>query len=190
MYKKELLAIKNMGYKQKVPFNVDELLEETLDFNEYKYDKREFNRETATKMVNETNSNLENSVDVSEIDTTTLGKVFYSDDNIELINKELVLSVYKKTNGGIKINFQQKEDLLVVMRWVYINYARNLPFKIAEQIKKLNSMVVGEIMPGVISQANQHIDYLRDIEKPLEPLPRPVNASRDRSLPTAPRIIE
>ena len=74
------------------------------------------------------------------------------------------------------------------MRWVYVNYARNLPFKIKEQIIQLNNSVVCELVPNLISAANQHLDYLRDIEKPLEPLPPPVNVSRDRTLPSISEI--
>lgn len=117
-----------------------------------------------------------------------LSQIFYSDENIELINKQIVLAVYKKTNGKIRIPFQSKDDLKVVMRWVYINYARNLPFKIKEQIKELNNYVVCQTIPNLISAANQYLDYLRDIEKPMEPLPPPINASRDRTLPSISEI--
>lgn len=116
-----------------------------------------------------------------------LSQIFYSDENMELINKQTVLTVFKKTNG-IRIPFQSKDDLKAVMRWVYVNYARNLPFKVKEQIKELNDKVVCQIVPNLISAAHQHLDYLRDIEKPMVPLPPPVNASRDRTLPSISEI--
>lgn len=121
-------------------------------------------------------------------DGANLSQIFYSDENLELINKQIVLTVYKKTQGKIRIPFQSKDDLKVVMRWVYINYARNLPFKIKEQIKDLNNHVVCQITPNLISASNQYLDYLRDIEKPFEPLPPPINASRDKTLPSISEI--
>lgn len=121
-------------------------------------------------------------------DSGTLSQIFYSDKNIELINKQVVLTIFKKTKGKIRIPFQLKDDLRVVMRWVYINYARNLPFKIKDQIINLNTEVVNQITPNLISAANQYLDYIRDIEKPLEPLPPPINASRDRTLPSISEI--
>ena len=117
-----------------------------------------------------------------------ISQIFYSDANIELINKQIVITVYKKTKGQIRIPFQSKDDLKVVMRWVYINYARNLPFKIKEQIKDLNDRVVCQVTPNLVSSAHQYLDYLRDIEKPIEPLPPPVNASRDKTLPSISEI--
>ena len=121
-------------------------------------------------------------------DSSTLSQIFFSKDNIELINKQIILIVFKKTDGKIKIPNQLEDDLKVVMRWIYVNYSRNLPFKIKEQIINLNNKVVCELVPDLISSANQYLDYLRDIEKPLDPLPPPVNVSKDRTLPSISEI--
>lgn len=121
-------------------------------------------------------------------DSETLSQIFFSDKNLEIINRQTVLTVFKKTQGKIRIPFQSRDDLQVVMRWVYANYARNLPFKIKEQIIWLNNEVVKQITPNLITAANQYLDYLRDIEKPREPLPPPINASRDRTLPSISEI--
>lgn len=129
-----------------------------------------------------------NLVHEKSCDSNTLSQIFYSDANIDIINKQVVLTVFKKTQGKIRIPFQSKDDLQVVMRWVYVNYARNLPFKIKEQVVWLNTEVVSQITPNLISAANQYLDYLRDIEKPREPLPPPINASRDRTLPSISEI--
>lgn len=129
-----------------------------------------------------------NLVHEKSCDSSTLSQIFYSEKNIALINKQIILTVFKKTGGKIRIPNQSYDDIRVVMRWVYVNYARNLPFKIKEQIIQLNNSVVCELVPNLISAANQHLDYLRDIEKPLEPLPPPVNVSRDRTLPSISEI--
>ena len=41
-------------------------------------------------------------------------EVFFSKENIELINKQLVMTVFKKSNKKYKIPFQREEDLMVV----------------------------------------------------------------------------
>ena len=69
-----------------------------------------------------------------------LSNVFFSKENIELINKKIVLEVFKITK--IKIPLQNVETLFNVMVDVYHNYARNLPFKIKSQIKDLDAKVV------------------------------------------------
>lgn len=121
-------------------------------------------------------------------DSSTLSQIFYSKENIDILNKQIVLTVFKKTKGKIRIPNQSLDDLKIVMRWVYVNYGRNLPFKIKEQISSLNKRVVCEVVPNLITASNQYLDYLRDIQKPLDPLPRPVNVSRDSTLPSISEI--
>lgn len=161
--------------QKRVMFDFDQMPQAYLADNKIANKLRD--KITAKRLVSE-----------SSVCPEKLSQVFYSPENIELINRQLVLTVFKKTNGIIKINFQSKEDLQVVMRWVYVNYARNLPFKIKEQITDLNNKVIKEILPKVLSEANQYLDYLRDIEKPVEPLPPPVNVSKDRTLPSISEI--
>jgi hypothetical protein len=104
---------------------------------------------------------IKNTVRQNECEITDLASVFFSEDNIKIINRQLVLSVYKLRK--FKIPFQDTEDLLVVMRYVFGEHARNLPFKIKQQIRQLNKIVVKSILPEVISQVEQDIAYLEDI---------------------------
>lgn len=172
---KTFMRFDEIDKKQKIPFDM-EVLPKAF-FSENSMSRKLRNKLNAKHLTHE-----------NSIDSERLSQIFYSDDNIELINKQIVLKVFKETQGKIKIPFQSKDDLMVVMRWVYINYARNLPFKIKEQIRSLNSEVMVQVVPKLISQANQHLDYLRDINKPFEPIPHPVNVSRDRTLPSISEI--
>ena len=120
-----------------------------------------------------------------ECNISRLMDVFFSQANIDLINKQLVLTVYKKSNKKYRIPFQKKEDLMVVMRFVYDKDAKHLPFKIKEQIKQLNCSVVKEILPNIFTQVEQNITYLENLDKPLEPLPPPVNVNKlNKTLPS------
>lgn len=123
------------------------------------------------------NQLIKNHVRVSECKQGELEDNFFSDENISLINKQLMVSVYNKTNGLIKISDQSKESLIIVMRYVFLEYARHLPYDIKGQIKELNCRVVGEVLPSIITNATQRIDYLKEIESPfgLVPLPKNVN---------------
>lgn len=123
-----------------------------------------------------------NKTDINEDDI--LEKIFYSEDNIDLINKQIVLSIWKKTNNTYKVNFQDKNQILIIMQYVFLEYAKHLPYNIRDQIKELNCQVVGEIIPSVISNFEQKLGYLRDIEKrqPLVDLPK--SSTADRTLKT------
>jgi hypothetical protein len=72
------------------------------------------------------------------------------------------------------------------MRYIFIEYSRNLLFDISGQIKKLNNIVINELTPQIISNAEQQIDYIRDITtQPLgPPLPISTNFKSKNTLPT------
>ncbi len=80
------------------------------------------------------NQLIKNQVKINECEQGDLENTFFSDENISLINRQLILSVFKKSNGQIKISDQSKESLIIVMRYIFLEYARHLPYNITEQI--------------------------------------------------------
>jgi hypothetical protein len=111
-----------------------------------------------------------------------LEKTFFSDENIDLINKQLILSVWKKTNKQYRIGYQDKNKLIVVMRYVLLEYGKYLPFDITGQVKELNCIVIGSIMPDIITNIEQKMGYLRDIEKRQPLLDLPISSSSNKTL--------
>jgi len=120
---------------------------------------------------------LDKDINGDSVDTNTLGLVFMSNENVELIQKKLILTILKESNGLILINRQKDADLLFIMKYVYNNYSRHLPFKIKEQIRELNNKVVELIKPDLMSNIQQHIDYIKEINKPREINTLPVNTN-------------
>lgn len=135
-----------------------------------------------------TNSNelrnelIKNQVRISECEQGDLEKYFFSDENVDLINKQLIMQVFKKTNGEFKISTQKYEDLIIVMRYTFIEYARHLPYDITNQIRELNCTVIGQILPNIITQITQRKEYLRVISAPREILPLPISESTSNRL--------
>ena len=136
------------------------------------------------KKANELRSQLiKKQIMISECNQGNLENIFFSDENINLINKLLILSVYKKSNNQFLISQQSQESLLIVMRYIFIEYSRNLPYDIINQIKELNNIVICEILPNIITNITQRIDYLKEIECPkrqLLDLPINVNKTKNR----------
>jgi hypothetical protein len=130
-------------------------------------------REQLIKNLNKTN----------ECNITDVENLFFSDENIEIINKQLILSVWKKSDKQYKIGPQDKNKLYIVMRYVFIEYARNLPYDLTKQINELNCIIVNMILPDIITNFEQKLGYLRDIQgrKPLVPLPE--SANKQKTLP-------
>ena len=138
-----------------------------------------WNNQNSDELRNEL---IKNQVRISECEQGDLEKNFFSNDNVELINKQLIMNVFKTTEGEFKISSQKYEDLIIVMRYTFIEYARHLPFDITNQIRELNCIVVGQILPNIITQINQRKEYLRVITSPREILPLPISESTNRKL--------
>jgi hypothetical protein len=112
-------------------------------------------------------------------------ELFFSNENIDLINKQIILTIYKKTN--YKINFQSKHKLIIVMQYIFNEYAKHLPYDIKGQIYELNCKVVKNVTGDIITNFEQKIVYLRDIEKRNDPVPLPISSTCDRTLQVKPQ---
>jgi hypothetical protein len=121
---------------------------------------------------------------------TLLTRMFFSKTNVENIQKLVRFHVYKNT--GFKIDNQSNNEVLIVMRSIFLEYSRHpkLPTenmseeskrkllqRYSDEVKNLNERVVNWIVPEVASQTKQYIDYLRDSSEQPYYMERPVNNS-------------
>jgi len=133
---------------------------------------------------------IRNQVSISECAQGELEETFFSKNNISNINKQLIYTVWVKTDGMYKISEQSNESLIIVMRYVFIEYARHLPYDITGQIKELNNIVVGEVAQNVITNATQRVGYLKEIQNPKGLVPLPRNTSNNsKDLPSISTIL-
>ena len=122
-----------------------------------------------------------------------LAEVFFSDENIIQLNKQLILKVYKISNKKYLIKKQNKKNLIVIMRYVWIQYSRSLDVNILEQNRDLNCKVITEILPEVMTNIEQYFGYIRDITQKREINTLPVNtsfSSRSTELPSTSEIFQ
>jgi hypothetical protein len=127
-------------------------------------------KQTRHRLLRQSKEHIEQNDDL-------LSDSFFSKDNFDIINKQLILSVYKKSNRQYLCGPQRNDDMTLAMRWVWNEYSRHLPYNITEQIRELNKIVVKIIMPDIITGIEQRVDYLKDIENPLDPIPLPQNVN-------------
>ena len=124
---------------------------------------------------------------VQQEDVTDLTKLFYSDENIERLQKMIKREIFVKTNGQFKLEEHQDDsDLIIAMNYVFENEARHLPFKLVSQVKVLNKKLLEYIIPDMISNTKQAYGYVLEINKPLNPLDRPLCLSHSgrKTLPS------
>ena len=116
-----------------------------------------------------------------------LSKIFFSDENFKRVQKLLRKEIYRRTNGQYKLEIdQEQKDLFIAMRAIYLEHARFLPGQIVRQVKRLNKKVVDEVVPGMITGIKQYWGYLKEINKPISPIDRPMNVNNAgrRQLPS------
>lgn len=135
------------------------------------------------------NQLIKNQVRISECAQGNLENIFFSNENMDLINKQLVLAVYNNSNKLFKIAYQSNDNLLIVMRYVFIEYARHLPYDILKQIKELNCRVVNEILPTIITNITQKINYLKEINTPKQLIPLPQNVNSKKNLKSVTSVL-
>lgn len=115
-----------------------------------------------------------------------LEELFFSESNIEIIQKQLVLSIFNKTNRKYLIPFQNYKSILTVMKFIFNDQAKHLPYDITDQIKELNLKVIQELTPMIIKNIDSKMKYLEDINSPppINDLPVNVNSAGNKTLPS------
>lgn len=99
---------------------------------------------------------------------TELSQAFFGGDNIEHLQRRLRAEIKKRT--GYVIDRQSDEQLLIVMRYVFMQSARN--FGGAAEVRRLNELVLREIVPQVGAGLAQYLGYLKDASTLPTPIPR------------------
>jgi hypothetical protein len=106
---------------------------------------------------------------------TPLGDLFFSDFNLRSIQNNIRQSVLSTT--GIAIDYQKQDDVLTLMRMVFINNSSNPYGNLPAQVKLMNDIVIKTAVGQVSTGISQYIGYIRDISTPMIPEPRPINTS-------------
>lgn len=123
-------------------------------------------------------SNMQKDVLRGNWEQNTLSSAFFSLPNFARIQKSIKSEVYKRS-GDKKwvIDEQSADELQIIMRAMYLQYAKNLPTNIEDQVADLNNIVVEWAVPKIMSEVEQHFYYLRDISEMPKQMAHPVSVS-------------
>ena len=106
-----------------------------------------------------------------------ISDVFFSQKNMDALQNGIRYLVYKKSAGKLVIDKQSDNELLVIMRSIYLQYCAHKPFNVIEQVRELNSKVLDYAVPVVLTELNQYVNYTNDASK----LPIPLEHSKNVS---------
>jgi len=106
---------------------------------------------------------------------TPLNTVFFSQDNIEKLQKDIHDQVYAMSGGKYSIDRQSDDDLKLIMRSYYLMFSENNPLKVAQELSSLNARVVGYASAKIYSEVDFHKFYLKDLEEFAPAIANPMN---------------
>ena len=118
-------------------------------------------------------------------DETTLSRVYFSYENIQLLQNGIRAGVYKKSKGQYTIGPQDCDSLKIIMRSTYLQHASNLPNNVKAQVTELNKMVLNFCIQQVYSEAQSYMKYINDVSTLAVPIAHPVmpdNSDRELTL--------
>lgn len=103
--------------------------------------------------------------------------LFFSSKNVDALQEAIRYQVYVKSGNQHIIDRQSVTDLKIVMRSIYLEYGRNLPYDIVGQVKSLNARVLDYVVEKIINEINMYMFYKQDIQNLPVPLERSANVS-------------
>ena len=92
---------------------------------------------------------------------------YFSDANMQIIQSKLKREVKRQIN--VDIDNQSCVDIYYVMLNIYDTYGQNKISDVKTEIEDLNSLVISTIVPTLVSNVLQYVNYLKDISS--QPVP-------------------
>jgi len=104
---------------------------------------------------------------------TQLSDLFFSKENIAIIQNGIRAGVYNMSKGKYMIDVQDNEELLIIMKGMFLEYSKNMPTNITEQIDILDNKVIAYCTNQVYQEAKGYLTYLKDSSTLITPLDYP-----------------
>jgi hypothetical protein len=117
-------------------------------------------------------NNISDDILKNILEKTPLSDAFFSKKNLDHLQCLIIRLVKERSDGKWIISRQSDNELLIVMRSLFLQYAQHLPFDIKGQLVELNRQVIIDVVPRVLTEVEQHLGYIRDQGSQINPIPR------------------
>uniref|UniRef100_A0A6C0HJ19 Minor capsid protein P8 central region domain-containing protein n=1 Tax=viral metagenome TaxID=1070528 RepID=A0A6C0HJ19_9ZZZZ len=112
-------------------------------------------------------------------ENNTLSQLFFSAENIQILQNGIRAGVYKMSNGQINVPPQNIDSLKIIMRGTYLQYAEHYENGITQQIERLNTIVLDYCVKSVYGEAIGYLKYCQDQSSLVVPFDRPIPTDRE-----------
>lgn len=118
------------------------------------------------------------------LQATAVSKLYFSQENLDYIQSQIISRVYNKTNKKYSVGRQSDDELIIVMRSIYLQYSKNYDHDLDKQVNVLNELVLDYCVDNVYTSLLQHFEYIKDItrEQPVLERPEITHIKGDKSL--------
>lgn len=116
---------------------------------------------------------------VGDQENNLLSNLFFSAENIQIIQNGMRAGVYELSNGKYIIPNQNIDNLKIIMKSIYLQYSENKPMNITQQIEVLNKLVLDYCVKSVYGEAVAYEKYCYDQSTIANPLERQNNYDRN-----------
>lgn len=114
-----------------------------------------------------------------QIVANELTKLFFSPENINVLQDGIRYRVYMESNQRYTIGRQSDQELKIIMRSIYLQYAKNQSTDCVGQTRELNGRVLDAAVPDILSNLYQYETYRRDASTLPMPMERaPMTSSK------------
>lgn len=108
---------------------------------------------------------------------TLLSKMYFSKENIQIIQNAIKHGVYIRSNKQFIIGEQNCDELKIIMRSIFLQHSGNLPCDLKYQISTLNDLVTEYAIKQIYSEAISYIKYKYDASTMYVPINLATNTS-------------
>lgn len=112
-------------------------------------------------------------------ENTLLSQVYFSSDNVQIIQNGLRAGVYQMSGNKYVIAPQNIDTLKIIMRSIYLQYAEHREDDIKGQVTKLNQLVLDYAIPNVFNEAEGYVKYCRDQSTLATPMDLPKQSEKE-----------
>jgi hypothetical protein len=106
---------------------------------------------------------------------TPLNNLFFSDFNQGILQRGIRENVYQKYK--VKIDYQNRGDLIAIMRVMFIANSALPDRDICQQVKFINGKVIDKATEQIATGVAQYYGYIKDINTPITPIALPHDVS-------------
>ena len=113
------------------------------------------------------------------LEANVLAQVYFSAENIQIVQNALRANVYKMSGNKFVIAPQNIDTLKIIMRSIYLQYAEHYQTNITGQVERLNKLVLDYAVPTVYNETKGYLKYCEDQSTLVVPLEIPRHHDRE-----------